>query len=98
MASSYCNLLYHVVFSTNERRPLITPELRAELYPYIGGIIDRQRGELLEIGGVADHVHLRVKLPADLSIADAARLIKSNSSKWANERRDLIRWCRWQTG
>jgi hypothetical protein len=39
MPSTYTNLLYHIIFSTKERRPFINPALRDELHPYIGGII-----------------------------------------------------------
>src|SRR5262245_42060433 len=98
MPSTYTNLLYHIIFSTKERRPFINPELRRELHPYIGGIIRDAGGEPIEIGGVADHVHILAKLPATIAVADALRLIKSNSSKWAGERPDLVRTFAWQTG
>ncbi len=39
MPDSYTNLLYHIVFSTKDRRPLITAEYEAQLYDYIGGTI-----------------------------------------------------------
>lgn len=98
MPASYTNLLYHIVFSTKDRRPFITPKLQIELHPYIGGIIVDAGGKPIEIGGVADHVHILAKLPATLAIADALRLIKANSSKWAGERKDLVRTFAWQTG
>jgi len=98
MPSTYTNLLYHIVFNTKERRPFITPELQNELHPYIGGIIRDCGGTPIEIGGVADHVHILAKLPASLAISDALRLIKSNSSKWVGERPDLARTFAWQTG
>ena len=66
MASSLTNLLYHIVFSTKERIPLIHEDLEETLYDYIGGILRGQRSILLEIGGMPDHVHLLVKLKADL--------------------------------
>ena len=98
MASSLTNLLYHIVFSTKDRRALVTPELRAELYPYIGGIIRNEKGILLEIGGMPDHIHIVAKLPADRAVSEVIRDIKANSSRWANERRDLCDGFAWQTG
>jgi REP element-mobilizing transposase RayT len=98
MASTYTNLLYHIIFSTKERRPFINPKLLAELHPYIGGIIRDLKGEPIEIGGVQDHVHILAKLPAALALSDALREIKSNSSKWVGERPDLVRTFAWQTG
>jgi putative transposase len=98
MVSTYTNLLYHIIFSTKERRPFINPKLRVELHPSIGGIIRDLKGEPIEIGGVEGHIHILAKLPATLALSDALREIKSNSSKWAGERPDLVRTFLWQTG
>lgn len=39
MSSTHTNLLYHIVFSTKDREPVITAPIRANLYKYIGGIV-----------------------------------------------------------
>ncbi len=88
MANTYTKLLYHVIFSTKRREPLITDDLRDDLYSYIGGILRGQAGSLVEIGGIADHVHLVIRIRPDVSVSDIVRLVKSNSSKWVNERPD----------
>jgi REP element-mobilizing transposase RayT len=98
MASSLTNLLYHIVFSTKERIPLIHEDLEETLYDYMGGILRGQRSILLEIGGIPDHVHLLVKLKADLAVAEAVRLVKSNSSGWVNENQKIRGRFEWQTG
>jgi REP element-mobilizing transposase RayT len=98
MASTYTNLLYHVVFSTKDRIPLIQPDLQERLYEYMGGIIRGEGGVLLQIGGVPDHVHLLTKLKADTAVAVLLRLLKSNSSKWVNEERLIPGRFGWQTG
>src|SRR6266404_4144904 len=43
---SYTNLLYHIVYATKERAPLITKTLRPRLHEYLGGTV---RG----LGGIA---------------------------------------------
>lgn len=96
--SSYTHLVFHLVFSTKERRPLITPRLESELYPYLGGILRDQRGELLEVGGTEDHIHLLASLHSSTSMAEIVRLLKSNSSKWIREQRRFGKWLGWQTG
>ena len=98
MAGTFTNLLYHVVFSTKLRLPIITAPLRTELYPYMGGIIRNQNGKLLEIGGTADHVHLVVRFRPDAALSDLIRLIKANASKWANERGLISEGFAWQEG
>ena len=98
MSGTYTNLLYHIVFSTKQRIPLITDSIREELYRYIGGIIRGEGGILLEIGGTADHVHLLAKLKPAVAISDILRVVKANSSKWANERKRRLRKFGWQDG
>jgi REP element-mobilizing transposase RayT len=85
------------LFSTKDRQPLVRPEIKSDLYAYMGGIITNLRGKPVLINGPKDHVHLLFVLPASLSLADFMEKLKANSSKWANEG-----WPRrafsWQTG
>jgi REP-associated tyrosine transposase len=98
MASTFTNLLYHIVFSTKDRIPMIQADVRERLYEYMGGIIRGEGGVLLEIGGVPDHVHLLAKLKADTAIADLLRVLKSNSSGWVNDEHLIQGRFAWQTG
>jgi len=98
MANTYTQLLAHLVFSTKHREPLITSELHAPLMEYIGGIITGQKATPLAINGVADHIHILLRMPTDISIADMLRVIKSNSSKWINEGKLCPQEFAWQTG
>lgn len=82
---SYVSSYYHCVFSTKERRPLIDPALQERLWPFLGGIARQNRMKAIEIGGVRDHVHLLVSLPATMCIAKALQLLKGGSSKWVHE-------------
>ena len=84
----YSKLIYHIIFSTKRREPLILAGLCNDLYAYIGGIVRAQKSLLVEIGGMPDHLHLVVRTRPDLSVADLVRLVKANSSKWVNERPD----------
>lgn len=97
MSHTYTRLLYHIVFSTNGRHALITEDWRADLHSYLGGIITNIEGKALSIGGVADHFHILASIPAKLSLSDAVRTIKSNSSKWAHETK-AIPVFQWQEG
>ena len=93
---SYVSSYYHCVFSTKERRPLITPGLQERLWPYLGGIARQNEMKAIEIGGVADHVHILLSLPSTLSIAKAMQLIKGGSSKWVHESFPEHRLFGWQ--
>jgi REP element-mobilizing transposase RayT len=75
----------HCVFSTKERRPWLSPHIRQRLWPYLGGIARQNEMKALAIGGVADHVHVLLSLPATMSVSKAMQLLKGNSSKWLRE-------------
>ena len=93
---SYVSSYFHCVFGTKERRPQITPELRERLWPFLGGIARQNQIKALEVGGVEDHVHLRLSLPPTVSIAKAMQLLKGGSSKWVHETFPEHRLFRWQ--
>ena len=93
---SYVSSYYHCVFSTKERWPLIPPGLQERLWPYLGGIARQNEMKAIEIGGVADHVHILLSLPSTLSIAKAMQLIKGGSSKWVHESFPEHRLFSWQ--
>ena len=80
---TFTRLTYHVVFSTRYRRKLIQNEFQEQLYEYIGGIVRFYKGQLIEIGGMEDHLHLLVDFSPARSISDTIRPIKANASRWA---------------
>src|SRR2546429_5437382 len=93
---SYVSSYFHCVFSTKERRRLITPALRERLWPFLGGIARQNKMKAIEIGGVDDHVHTLLSLPATMSVAKALQLIKGGSSKWVHETFPEHRLFGWQ--
>lgn len=98
MSHSLCKLTYHCVFSTKDRRQFLKREIRPRVYGYIRGIVRENDGNLIAIGGTNDHVHMLLELPGSLAIADAMRLIKTNSSKWIHETFPDQASFAWQTG
>ena len=80
---SYTNLLYHIVYATKERAPLITNILRPRLHEYLGGTVRGLVGIALEINGTEDHVHMLAKLRPTISVSEFLRKLKSGSSGWA---------------
>jgi putative transposase len=94
---SYVSSYHHCVFSTKERRPMITPALRERLWPFMGGIARQNNMTAVEIGGVEDHVHMLLALPSTVSIARALQLIKGGSSKWVHDTFPEHRLFGWQT-
>ena len=98
MPQSYVACYMHVIFSTKDRVESISPEWAPRLYEYIGGILRAHESVLLAAGGVADHVHLSLSLSKTLSISEALRLIKTNSSKWEHDTFPDQKHFAWQVG
>ena len=98
MAHSFTNLLYHLVFSTKERQPWLDADMRPRLFPYLGGLVREEGGVALIVNGVADHVHLLVKLRPDRAVADVLRALKAGSSFWVHKTFPDHEHFAWQTG
>jgi putative transposase len=98
MGHTATNVLVHFIFSTRHRAPLIAGEMQGDLHAYIGGIVREVGGVALCINGMPDHVHLLVRMPAMHSVADVARLVKTNSSRWVHERWPQFKTFAWQPG
>ena len=99
MPSTHQQLLYHIVFSTKNRKPYLANEdHRAKIFAYMAGIARNLEGFALEIGGWVDHTHLLVRIPAKTAVSDFIGRIKANTSKHVNETSGLIRKFGWQEG
>jgi REP element-mobilizing transposase RayT len=98
MGDTFTNLIFHLVFSTKDRTPLIAGDFQERLYEYIGGIVRGQGGTLLEAGGMPDHIHLLTKLKPDCPVATMVRFIKSNSTGWWKKEGQPPQRFSWQAG
>jgi REP element-mobilizing transposase RayT len=98
MPQSLASVYLHVVFSTKNRAPFITPDLGARLHPYLTAIVIGNGTKVLDVGGVADHVHLLLSFGRSEKIADVVRDIKAGSSRWVHDTFPRLRDFAWQNG
>jgi len=77
--------LVHIIFSTKHRAPLINPDIIAALHAYLAGTARRLDCECFRVGGVADHVHLAVRLASTRAAAKFVSEIKTGSSVWMKQ-------------
>ena len=82
MAHTYTSNFIHCIFSTKDRKPLISVNRTLELYDYLGRIAKAEGFALIAAGGTANHVHLLFILPATHSLAHAVQKLKGSSSRW----------------
>ena len=97
MSSTHLSLHYHLVFSTKNREPWLTGDIRAGVHDYLGGTLRGLGAFSHAIGGVADHVHVFTGLRATHCLADVMRELKSESSGWIHRKFGMHGFA-WQEG
>lgn len=98
MPQSLSSILIHLIFSTKHREPFLTPEIDAELYPYMASIFKAMKSPALIIDGTSDHVHTLLSLSRVVAIADLVEEVKTESSKWIKRKGRGFRSFHWQSG
>lgn len=93
MGHTYNSTFFHIVFSTRKRRAAIPHPTK--LWAYMAGTARNLRYEAIAIGGTENHIHMLLKLPSNVAVAEAVQKLKSNSSRWLGEE---ATWCGWQQG
>lgn len=98
MAGTHQQLLYHIVFSTKNRKPYLADDHRDTVFAYMAGIARNLDGFALQVGGWVDHAHLLVRIPAKIAVSDFVGRLKANTSKHINDTSGEIRKFGWQDG
>jgi REP element-mobilizing transposase RayT len=98
MPQSLSRVLIHVVFSTKNRDPVLGARIRAELHPYLAGVLNQIDCPSLQVGGVEDHVHLFFGLSRIRTIAAVVETVKTSSSKWIKSKGPEFAGFHWQSG
>jgi putative transposase len=86
MPQSLSRLLVHLVFSTKNRIPFLqSPQLRSEVQAYLTATLRGVDCEPMQVGGVADHVHLLFGLSRTISLAELVKDLKTSSTKMMSD-------------
>ena len=64
----------------------------------MGGIARENKIKAVSIGGVMDHAHMLLLIPANIPIAKTVQLVKGGSSKWLHENNTSLKNFAWQEG
>ena len=102
MPQSLSNCLIHAIWSTKDRFPFLTDKaVRNEFHSIIGGISARLNCPTIIVGGVADHVHILMRLARTITIADWVKETKRASTIWMQRQRardPMLAKFKWQAG
>ncbi len=85
MPQSLSRILIHLVFSTKNREPFISPAKQNQTFSYLAGTLNANDCPAIIVGGMPDHVHLLFALGKTLSISKVVEELKKESSKWAKQ-------------
>ncbi len=92
MPHSFTSNFVHFVFSTKHRRNLIPEEMLNRTWEYISGVARNHEIRPIIAGGTRNHLHMLAILPAAMSVADAVRIMKCNTSRWLREEVKEFDW------
>lgn len=96
--ATYSQIHIQLIFAVKFRDALIQNDWKVELYKYMTGIIQNNNHKLLSINGMPDHIHILIGLRPNQALSELVNQIKSNSSKWINDKRFLPVRFEWQKG
>lgn len=99
MPQSLANVLVHLVFSTQNREPLLGGDGRMQaLHAYLGGISAKLECPTVVIGGMPDHVHILARLGRTIALADWVKELKRASTVWIRDQWQDLGSFHWQAG
>jgi REP-associated tyrosine transposase len=98
MPQSLAFVLVHIVFSTKDRAPVLDGSVSPALHAYLATVARNAKCECFRAGGVADHVHLAVRLSRTTNVAEIVEQLKSSSSKWLKTQSPDLAKFAWQRG
>jgi putative transposase len=96
MRRNFTQLYVHLIWATWDRLPLITPNLKEQIYNVISYECKQLGCSVVAIGGIEDHVHLLTGFPANVSISELVKQIKGSSSHCVMNQIQPNKFFKWQ--
>ena len=88
----------HLVWGTWDRLPLLNGDLENDVHRALAAECQRMDCDVVAIGGIADHVHLLVRLSPTISIADLVKQLKGSSAHLVTHKLVPGGFFKWQAG
>jgi len=87
----------HIVWATYCRQPLIRPDNERILHHMIQKQARLSGCAIIATGGLADHIHILLKMPSTISLSELTKRLKGGSSRSQSQGFSEINF-RWQSG
>lgn len=98
MSQSLANIYVHLIFSTKERFPFLSPEVRPDLHAYMATVLANLNSPAVLINSVEDHVHILFNMGRTITLAQVVEDVKKSSSKWIKTQAANLANFAWQAG
>jgi putative transposase len=98
MPQSLARIHIHLIFSTKNRRPLISDSIRQALHSYVAVVLQNMNCPAILINSVPDHIHILFELARTVAISNVVEEIKTSSSKWIKTQGAEFESFSWQAG
>lgn len=98
MAQTLSKVYIHMVFSTKKRADTLPKHRLGEIHAFIADAMRDAQCPAIIVGGTTNHVHILYQQSRKTTIADTARLVKTNSSRWLNYSGSPFETFEWQDG
>ena len=95
---TYWRLHYHIIWSTMDRQPILTPKVEKMFYGVIYGKAEELDLKIHAAGNVEDHAHVVLSIPPKLAVADCVRHFKGASAYALNRMDGSDGLFKWQAG
>lgn len=98
MPNTYTQIHIQFIFAVKYRAALIGAELEDNLQKYITGIFQNNNHKMIQINNMPDHIHILVGIRPHQSISSLIQNVKTESSKWINDKGLSKSKFSWQEG
>jgi REP-associated tyrosine transposase len=98
MPQSLHVLTSHIIFSTKERRPWLTKDVRTRVWAYLARVLQNLECHSITVGGVEDHIHILCNLTKKHAPMKVLEVIKKDSSKFVKTLAPNLALFHWQDG
>ena len=98
MAQSLCKIYLHIIFHVKTTGPRIANEHLERVHAYIGQLIKSTGCQVIQVGGINDHVHAVCTLSRNENVSHLVEEIKRNSSRWIKTIAPAYNNFAWQCG
>ena len=96
------NCKYHIVFAPKYRRQIVYGKIKTSIGQILRTLCEQKKVEILEAEACADHIHMLVSIPPNLSVSQFMGYLKGKSSLMIFDRHANMKykygnrhfWCR----